>query len=197
MRQSAVWVTLVLCATPSLAAGLELRYAALERLIAEQMFTHDGRHYVRGSPQDRCQYAYLEAPRLGPANGRLRITAKFSGRSAMGLFGRCVGMGDSFDFTVIATPVAKNGAIGLEGVNVTTLRDSYYIRRVRDALAQSFAKDFKIDVREQAAKLLGQTQEKSAEKSAVTTELKDFALSQVSLTDDAIVLEVEFKLVVK
>ena len=102
-------------------------------------------------------------------------------------------MGDSFDFTVTATPVAKKGAIGLEGVNVTTPRDSYYIRRVRDALAQSFAKDFKIDVREQAAKLLGQTPEKSA----VMTELKDFALSQVSLTDDAIVLEVEFKLVVK
>jgi hypothetical protein len=197
MRQSAVWVTLALCAMPSLAAGLELRYAALERLIAEQMFTHDGRHYVRGSPQDRCQYAYLEAPHLGPASGRLRITAKFSGRSAVGLFGRCVGMGDSFDFTVTATPVAKNGAIGLEGVDVTTQRDSYYIRRVRDALAQSFAKDFKIDVREQAKKLLGQTPEKSPEKSAVTTELKDFALSQVSLTEEAIVLEVEFKLVVK
>jgi hypothetical protein len=80
---------------------------------------------------------------------------------------------------------------------VTTLRDSYYIRQVRAALAQGFAKDFKIDVREQAKRLLGQSPERSPEQSSVTTELKDFALSQVSLTEDAVVLEVEFKLVVK
>jgi hypothetical protein len=59
-------------------------------------------------------------------------------------------------------------------------------------LAQSFGKDFKIDVREQARKLLEQT-----ENPAVKSELKDFSLSQVSLTEDALVLEVEFRLVVK
>jgi hypothetical protein len=177
-----------------LAAGLELRYAALERLIADQMFTGDGRRYVRGSPQAHCQYAYLEAPRIGPAaNGRLRIMARFSGRSALDVLGRCVGMGDSFDFTVVATPVARNGALGLDRVDVTTERDSYYIRRVRSALAQSFGKDFKIDVRDQARKLL----EQARENAKVKPELKDFSLSGVSLTEDSIVLEVEFRLVVK
>ena len=35
-------------------------------------------------------------------------------------------------------------------VNVTTPKDSFYIRRVRAALTQSFAKDFKIEVHDQA-----------------------------------------------
>jgi hypothetical protein len=162
-------------ALPALAAGLELRYEALERLIAQQMFTGDGRRYVHGSKASRCQYAYLETPHIGAENGRLRITAKFSGRSAVGLLGVCVGMGDSFDLTLLATPVARQG------------------RGVRKALAQSFQRDFKIDVREQARKLL----EQGPENATVRGELKDFELSGVSLTPDSVVLEVEFRLVVK
>ena len=191
------WVscaTLALCsALPALAVGLELRYEALERLIAQQMVTGDGRKYVHGSAASRCQYAYLETPHIGAENGRLRIMAKFSGRSAVGLLGLCVGMGDSFDFILMATPVARNGAVGLDHVDVTTERNSYYIRTVRRALAQSFQKDFKIDVREQARKLL----EQGPENTPVKSELKDFELSGVSLTPDSVLLEVEFRLVVK
>ena len=130
MMRWASCATLALCsALPTLAAGLELRYEALERLIAQQMFTGGGRRYVNG----------------------------------------------------------------LDHVDVTTARDSYYIRGVRRALAQSFQKDFKIDIREQARKLLAQ----GPENTSVTSELKDFELSGVSLTPDSVLLEVEFRLVVK
>ncbi|HEY1756741.1 MAG TPA: hypothetical protein VGG72_15305 [Bryobacteraceae bacterium] len=175
------------------AADLELRYAALERLIAEQLFTQDGRRYVRGTPETRCQFAYLEAPRLSAADGRLKITAKFSGRSAMDVLGRCMGMGDSFDLTILAVPVARKGAIAMENVQVSTVKDSYYIRRVRAALTESFAKEFKIDVRDQAKRLLEQPSGTSSYKQ----ELADFDLSAVRVTPEALVLVVEFKLVVK
>jgi len=182
---------------PAAAADLELRYAALERLIAEQLFTQDGRRYVRGTPAAHCQYAYLEAPHLaaasGGADGRLKFTAKFSGRSAMGLLGRCVGMGDSFDLTILASPVARKGAIAMDDVHVSTVKDSYYIRRVRAALTDSFGRDFKFDVRDQAKKLL----EQPAGNSSYKQELSDFDLSAVRVTPEALVLVVEFKLVVK
>jgi hypothetical protein len=64
---------------------------------------------------------------------------------------------------------------------------------VRGALTQSFQKDFKIDVRDLARKLLGQ----GPENAAVKSELRDFELSGVSLTPDSVVLDVEFRLVVK
>ncbi len=193
MIRPAACVLLAACAVSSPAAALELRYAALERLIAAQLFTEDGRRYVRGNREARCKFAYLEAPHIGASNGRLRVTAKFSGRSALDVFGRCMGVGDSFDFTMLATPVVRGGALGLDKVEVSTPRDSYYIRRVRRSLAASFGKDFKIDIRDQASKLLEQRRENSG----VAQELKDFAVSGVRLTDDSMVLEVEFKLVVK
>lgn len=187
---------LLLAVTPALAADLELRYAALERLVAQQLFTQDGRRYVKGTPAAKCQYAYLEAPRFSAADrgeGRLKITAKFSGRSAMDVLGRCVGMGDSFDLTILASPVARKGVIAMDNVQVTTVKDSYYIRRVREVLTQSFGKDFKLDVRDQAKKLL----EQPSGNASYQQELNAFDLNDVRVTADALVLVVEFKLVVK
>jgi hypothetical protein len=178
---------------PSLAADLELRYGAMEHLIGEQLFTQDGRRYVRGNASAKCQYAFLERPHIGAENNRLRIVAKFSGRSALDVLGTCVGLGDSFDLTILASPVPRKGFIEMENVKVTTVKDSYYIRRVRAALQQSFAKDFKVDIREQARKLLEQPRENAT----FQQELTDFDLAGIRVTADALVLEIEFKLVVK
>jgi hypothetical protein len=196
MRRCSIAILAVLCAAPAQSADLELRYAALERLVAQQLFTQDGRRYVKGTPTAKCQYAYLEAPRFAAvdkAEGRLKITAKFSGRSSLGVFGRCMGMGDSFDLTIQASPAARKGVIVMDNVQVTTVKDSYYIRRVRQALTESFSKEFKIDVRDQAKALLEQPNEKSS----YQQELTAFDLSDVRVTPDALVLVVEFKLVVK
>jgi hypothetical protein len=182
-----------LSSLPCLAADLELRYGALERLISEQVFTDEGRKWVRGSAKTHCQYAYLEHPHIGSDGDRLRIQARFSGRSAFNLLGGCVGLGDSFDFILTALPVPRNGAITLQDVKVATTRETYYIRRVRTALEQNFGKDFKIEVKDQAKRLLEQPHPGSA----YQQELSGFDLNAVRVRPDALVLEVEFKLVVK
>jgi hypothetical protein len=180
-------------AVSAFAADLELRYTALERMIADQMFTQEGKRYVRGNSNARCKYAYLESPKLGADDERLRVTARFSGRSALDVFGACMGMGDSFDLNLTAVPIAKGGAIALQDVKVTTIKDSYYIRKVRAALQQSFQKDFRIEVRDQAKRLL----EQPAASARYSQQLDDFALQAVRVTKDALVLVVDFKLVVK
>src|SRR5262249_30507119 len=101
-------------------------------------------------------------------------------------------MGDSFDLTLTALPAPKNGAIAFQNVKISTAKDSYYVRRVRAALEQSFSKEFKIEVKDQARKLLEQ-----ADGSAYGRELAGFDLNGVRVTKDALVLIVDFKLVIK
>lgn len=185
-------ICLFLATLPCRAAEIELRFDALERIISEQVFTQEGRKYVRGTPSTKCQFAYLEKPRIGAENGLLRVSARFSGRTALDLFGGCIGLGDSFDLTIVAAPLVRNGAIGFKDVNVTATKDSYYIRRVRAALTQSFGKDVKIEVKDQARKILEQTREGASYKA----EMASFDLTQVRIAPDALVLVVEFKLVV-
>jgi len=179
------------------AAELELRYAAIERVIADQLFSQDGRLYVRGNKTTRCKFAYLETPHVGAADGRLRVSARFSGRTALDMMGACVGLGDSFDFTMIASPIVKNGALAFKDVSVTTPRDSFYIRRVRQALTGSFSRDFKIEVRDQARRLLEQTPAQASPKPLYQQELASFDLRDVRVQPDALVLVMDFRLVVK
>ena len=184
---------LIAFATAALPADLEIRYSALERMVAAQMFTEEGRRYVKGNQGAKCQYAYLEAPKLSATGDRLRVAAKFSGRSAMDLFSRCVGMGDSFDLTLTAVPVPRKGTIAFQDTQVSTPKDSYYIRRVRSAMMRTFDQDFKIEIRDQARRLL----EQPASSALYQQELKDLDLNAIRVTPDALVLVVDFKLVVK
>jgi hypothetical protein len=193
MRAQAAGIFLsVVAVVPCLAADIELRFDTLERIIADQVFTQDGRKYVHGTPATKCQFAYLEKPRIGAENGLLRVGARFSGRTAFDVFGGCIGLGDSFDLTILAAPTVRSGAMGFKDVNVTTTKDSYYIRRVRTALTQAFRKDVKIDVKDQARKILEQTREGASYKA----ELASFDLTEVRVKPDALVLVVEFRLVV-
>ena len=192
------WAVLVLsAASPAFATELELRYAAMERLIADQLFSQDGRLYVRGGKTTECLYAYLESPHVASIGGRLRVSARFSGRTAHDMFGCCVGLGDSFDFTLIASPVVRNGALALTEVNSSTPRDSYYIRRVRQALVSSFSKTFKIEVRDQARRLVEQPPSTAGAKPLYRPELARFDLTDVRAQPDALVLVIDFRLVVK
>ncbi len=198
MRRIVNWAILIalstsLC-TQCYAAELELKFAALERIVAAQLFTQDGRHYVRGNKSNRCQFAYLETPRIDSESGRLRVRARFSGRSALNLLNQCIGLGDSFDLTLTAVPIVRNGAIALKEVNVSTPRDSYYIRRVRAALAQSISRDFKLEIREQAKQLFESSGPAS---SLYKQELSSLDLGEIRVAPDALILVFEFRLVVK
>jgi len=192
MRAPAAAIFLPLVAlVPAFAADIELRFDTLDRIISQQVFTQGGRKYVRGTPATRCQFAYLEAPHIGADNGSLRVRARFSGRAAFDVLVGCVGLGDSFDLTIVAAPVVRDGAIGFKDVKVSSTKDSYYIRLVRAALTQSFAKDVKIDVKDQARKSLEQAQGASYK-----AEMASFNLTEVRVTSDALVLVIDFRLVV-
>src|ERR1700693_2375542 len=101
------FVVLIAFATQAFSADLEIRYSALERMVAAQMFTQEGRRYVKGNQAAKCQYAYLAAPKMRASGERLQVAARFSGRSAMDLFSRCVGLGDSFTVNITAVPVPR------------------------------------------------------------------------------------------
>ena len=192
MRVLALLCTLAAAVQPATGMELRIHYSALQRILAEQMFTQDGRRYMRGTPAARCNYAYLEHPDLhGDAGGRLNVRARFSGRSALDLFGRCVGLGDSFDVSITAMPYFQNGAIRFKDVLVESKKDSFYIRRVRAALTSTLRSQFAYKVIEDAKRIL---EEKRGDYSQ---ELSAFQVSEIRATGDALVLTLEFTLAVK
>jgi len=193
------FLLLPLCLSGVRAAELEIHYTAIQKILAQEVFTQDGRRYVHGSPTAKCSFAYLEHPELHGENGRLTLKARFTGRSALDVFGRCIGLGDSFDVFITAVPYYHNQSIGLKDVRVEgraphgTPRSGYYVSRVCAALGDSLRKQFEYRVGEQAKRLLEQT----APQSAYRQELLDFSVPQIRVMPDALIATVDFRLAVK
>ena len=190
-RAVLLWLALAAAAH---AVEIRIQFGALERMLAEQVFTQDGRRYVRGTNRDKCNFAYLEKPEVRGEGGRLRMRARFTGRSALNFAGQCVGLGDAFDAVITATPVYRSGAVGLQEVKVVSGgKTSFYIRRVCAAMEASLARDFKYQLEHEAQALL----ESPGATPQYKREVRKFNVPQMWVADDALVLSVDFEMTVK
>jgi hypothetical protein len=188
-------IALLLLLTP-LAGAVELhiQFAALERMLSEQLFTQDGRRYVHGSAANKCNFAYLEKPHFQGAGGKLRIRAKFTGRSALNMFGQCVGLGDAFTAVITAVPQYKDGNIGLANVAaVSEDHTGYYVRRVCAALSSSLAHEFRYPIGAAAKSAL----EDPGAQPGYPRELRGFTVTEIRVTNDELILAVDFQLTIK
>lgn len=176
------------------ATEVELSFATLQRMLSAQLFTQDGRRYVKGNQTTKCSYAYLENPKVGEAGGRLRVQSRFSGRSALNMFGKCVGMGDSFDLIILATPIYKGGAMEFQNVYVETRgRETFYSRQVRNALAKTLDSQLKWPIEGLARSIL----ETNVTTMPVQKKLTRFDVTSIAVQKDSLVLTVDFRIQVK
>jgi hypothetical protein len=193
MRLGVLMALAMLSLGSAQAIELQIYYSALQRLLAAQVFTQEGRLYVRGGAKNKCSFAYLENPVIGNAGARLVIRARFSGRSASNFFGQCVGMGDSFDLAIAAVPYYRDGAVRLKDLKVDSPgRDGYYIRRVRAAIGDSLARQFAYNVAGDAQRILEQKRDP-----LYTQELRQFNITGIRVATDSIVVGLDFLLAVK
>lgn len=175
------------------ATQIEVHFSMLERVLANQVFTQEGRKYVRGSKTTPCNFAYLEKPHVSSNQGRISIRTRFTGKSALDMFGRCIGLGDSFEADILATPYHNGGKLALKNVEVRSLKaDSYYIRKVRQTLAATIERDFSIQLLDAARKILEQPQNGSYKVSLSALEVQ-----AIEIGDNAVKVIVDLRLAVQ
>jgi len=188
-----VALALIVAVTPARAIELQIYFTVIQRMLAAQVFTQEGRVYVRGDAKNRCSFAFLEDPTIASLGTSLHIQARFSGRSARNFFGRCVGLGDSFTLSIAAVPYYRNGAIALRDVKVDSPgRDGLYIRRVRAAIADSLTRQFAYNVSADAKRILEQKLDP-----LYNQELRRFNVTGIRIAQDSILVGLDFQLAVK
>lgn len=173
---------------------LHIQFNALERMLAETVFTQDGRRYVHGDKNNKCNFAYLEKPQVRGDSGRLSIRARFTGRSALNALGMCVGLGDAFNAVISATPEFHDGNIVLTKVTAASDgKTGIYIRRVCVALSSSLGRDFRYPISTQFQKAL----EDPTIQPAYPRQLRNFQVPAIRVSDDALILVLDFEITVK
>ncbi|MBZ2187325.1 MAG: hypothetical protein K7J46_21700 [Bryobacter sp.] len=176
------------------AIEIEIRFPLLERQLAQKMFSQDGRKYVKGNPQSRCNFAYLAQPRFSSSDGRLRITALFSGKSSLDLFGKCIGFGDSFDFEILSALTAQTGTLRLAQPQVRILsRDTFYSRQVLKALQKSIPDAIQYPIRDEIQKLLSASSSAAAYKISIPK----VEIRRVQVLKDSLLVDVDTRLLVE
>jgi hypothetical protein len=187
-------LALFLCLQASATVELRIHHSLIRKMLAEQVFTDDGRKYVKASRAETCNYAYLEHPEIDAHNGQLRIRARFTGRSGRGIFGRCISIGDSFTAVIYATPYYDDGSIRIKDVRVESAdADGFYIRSVRSSLATSLPRQFSYRIYEDAKRILEEPPANAGWKQSMAS----FGVPQIRVTDTAIVLVLDFIVDVK
>lgn len=187
-------MAVALAVLPLQAVEIHIEHSVIQTLLARQVFTDDGRLYVRANRASKCSYAFLERPAISAANGQLRIRARFTGRTAANMFGQCVGLGDSFVAVIYATPYYRNGLLLLKDVRVDSEgADGLYIRGVRAALANAIPARFSYNLYGEAKRIFEQQQPSDA----FHKELVSFELRQIRVTDQEVVLLLDYVLRVR
>jgi hypothetical protein len=132
----------------------------------------------------------MESPKIESEGGRLRIRAKFTGRSSLNVLGQCVGLGDAFQVVVTARPQYKDGRLRLQDVIATTSdgKTGFYIRRVCAGLSTSLERDFAYPLEAEAKRLLEEGGRR---------EVRGLKVPDVRVSNDSLVLAVDFELRVK
>lgn len=184
-----------LAALPALAqVEVRLTFGVLQNLIAAQVFTEDGRKYVKGTKEKRCSFAYLENPQVGEADGRLFVRAKFSGRSAFNVLGQCVGLGDSFNLQIRMTPYADKSLLRLRDVEVISDgKRGIYARSVCKALAETIPRVLVYDFGPDFKKALELPQPGVPYRKSVD----NFAVHAIGVSREALVLQLALTLTLR
>lgn len=188
---------LVLClsiAWSALAIEIEIRFPLLEKQLSQQLFTNDGKRYVRGDPKSRCNFAYLAEPHFGSKDGKLLITAKFTGRSSMDVFGRCLGFGDSFQFEISSDLTTKDGTLLLLSPRIKGIsRDTFYSRQVLKALQGSIGDAIRYPIRDELRKLLATGSAASPYKITISR----LEIRGIQILPDALLVDVDTRFLVE
>jgi len=187
-------LVVALYVVPLQAVEIHIEHSVIQTVLARQVFTDDGRLYVRANRTSKCNFAFLEEPAISAVNGQLRIRTRFTVRTAADVFGRCVGLGDSFIAVIYATPYYKDGLLLLKDVHVNSEgTDGFYIRRVCTALGDGIRARFSYNLYGEAKRIFEQQQPQDA----FRKELVSFELRQIRVTDQDIVLVLDYVLRVR
>jgi hypothetical protein len=105
-----------------------------------------------------------------------------------------VGLGDAFDVVITGIPQYHDGNIRLQEVKVESGgKTGYYIRRVCQVMQASLARDFRYPLEPDAQRIL----EDTGNQPAYRRQLRNFKVPAIRVTQEALVLTLDFELTVK
>ncbi len=171
----------------SLAAEIVFEHSAVDKLLAQTMFTNNGRHDLVKGP---CS-AYLDRPSVVIEGGRIRIRSHLTARIGVVDGRSCVGLAIASWTVASGRPVARGASVVLTDLRIDQVDDPNLRLLVESGLLAALPRAIELDMR-QAVR--GMLQNNSGHFQA---EVDTLIIDSVVAADDRLSIRFDFRLVAK
>ena len=169
------------------AAEIVLEHSAVDKLVAQTLFSNNGRYDLVKGP---CS-AYLDRPSVAIEGGRIRIRSHLTARVGVVDGRSCLGVSIASWTLASGKPGVRGGSVLLTDLRIDQVDDPNLRLLVESGLLAALPRAIELDVR-QAVR--GMLQGNSGQFQA---DVDTFAIDSVVAADDRLSIRFDFRLVAK
>ena len=169
------------------AAEITLERTAVEKLVAQTLFTNGGRYDLQGGS---C-FAYLEKPSVELKDGRIRIRSYLNSRIGIDTGNACLGVAFASWTVASGRPVANGGTVRLEDLRIDGVDDPTARMVLESGLLPSLPRAIELDVLSAVKSML---QNSGAQ---LQTSVESFQIESAAVADNRLAVRFNFRLVAK
>jgi hypothetical protein len=193
-RSPALLLLLAAALTPARAVELKVSRDALERTLAQQLFSGpNGRYYLKGSATSACS-VYAEDPHLQFVEDRIVVHVKTHARLGKAVGGACLGIALHLPAEVSLAPDGEGETVGFRDARIDKVSDHAELNFV---LAPFLSHQVPSALKVNAADLLRKALEGSTASSGYKVTLDRLKIHSVQIQGDALVVDVDGDISVK
>lgn len=150
-------LALLALSVPARAIEIKVSTEALERTLYKQLFTENGRYYMRGKPGAAC-YAYAEDPKVSLNGDRVVVHIKAHAKLGTSMHGACLGVGLNTEADVSVVPDAEGESIGFRDARIEHLSESRELNFFLEPfLSRKLPQQMKVNAAQLLRELLSQS----------------------------------------
>ena len=191
MNRTFRWLALCACllagAGGARAAEIILELPAMDKLVAQALFTNGGRYDLMKGP---C-FAYLAQPSVAVQNGRVRIRSHLTSRLGVVAAGSCVGVSFASWTEVSGKPVSRGGSVVLGDIRIDKVDDPNVRLLLESGLVPALPRVIELDV---LKAVRGMLQDSGGQFQAT---VDAFTISAVTAADDKLSVRFDFTLIAR
>ncbi|KNZ33566.1 MAG: hypothetical protein AD742_05180 [Methylibium sp. NZG] len=174
-------------AGPASAAEIVLELSAVDKLVAQGLFSNGGRYDLVRGP---CS-AYLDRPSVSIGNGRVRIRSHLTARVGVPSGTSCMGVAFASWTEVSGKPVPKGGSVVLADIRIDKVDDPNLRLVLESGLVPALPRVVELDV---LKSVRGMLQSNGGQFQA---SVDAFAIESVTAADDRLTVRFDFLLVAR
>ena len=187
IRRLGFWFVMLASAAGSQAAEIVLEHTAVDKLLAQTLFTNAGRYDLQ---RGAC-FAYLETPSVELKDGRIRIRSHLVAQLGVDTGSSCVGVALASWTVVSGHPASNGGTVRLDDLRVDGVDDSTLRLVLESGLLPALPRAIELDVLKAVRSML------QGSGVQLQTSVDTFQIESVLAGDDRLVVRFNFKLVAK